>query len=165
MEDNVAHNRICCSKKIPQTLINQGFTGHLAEKERFELSLRFTRTTPLAGEPLRPLGYFSMSRYAQWENGGERGIRTPGACASLVFKTSAINRSAISPRPRWIGLSPKRLNIISPFQPPVNPPGRKTAAFSRFSPRRDRPAPYNSGSRSARTPSIRASDRPKSIFL
>ena len=31
----------------------------LAEKERFELSLRFTRTTPLAGEPLRPLGYFS----------------------------------------------------------------------------------------------------------
>ncbi len=31
----------------------------LAEKERFELSLRLSRTTPLAGEPLRPLGYFS----------------------------------------------------------------------------------------------------------
>ena len=33
---------------------------NLAEKEGFEPSLRFTRTTPLAGEPLEPLGYFSM---------------------------------------------------------------------------------------------------------
>ena len=32
---------------------------YLAEKEGFEPSLRFSRTTPLAGEPLRPLGYFS----------------------------------------------------------------------------------------------------------
>ena len=32
-------------------------------------------------------------------NGGERGIRTPGTVAgTLVFKTSALNRSAISPR-------------------------------------------------------------------
>ena len=31
----------------------------LAEKEGFEPSLRSTHTTPLAGEPLRPLGYFS----------------------------------------------------------------------------------------------------------
>ena len=35
----------------------------LAEKEGFEPSLRSTRTTPLAGEPLRPLGYFSESIY------------------------------------------------------------------------------------------------------
>ena len=38
----------------------------MAEKERFELSLRLTRTTPLAGAPLRPLEYFSVhtnSRY------------------------------------------------------------------------------------------------------
>ena len=33
----------------------------LAEKEGFEPSRRFTRPTPLAGEPLRPLGYFSRS--------------------------------------------------------------------------------------------------------
>ena len=33
----------------------------LAEKQGFEPWLRFSRTTPLAGEPLRPLGYFSMS--------------------------------------------------------------------------------------------------------
>ena len=34
---------------------------HLAEKEGFEPSLRLTHTTPLAGEPLRPLGYFSVT--------------------------------------------------------------------------------------------------------
>ena len=32
----------------------------LAEKERFELSRRYYRPTPLAGAPLRPLEYFSM---------------------------------------------------------------------------------------------------------
>ncbi len=32
----------------------------LAEKEGFEPSLRLSHTTPLAGEPLRPLGYFSV---------------------------------------------------------------------------------------------------------
>ena len=32
---------------------------HLAEKERFELSRRLSRPTPLAGAPLRPLEYFS----------------------------------------------------------------------------------------------------------
>ena len=34
----------------------------LAEKQGFEPWLRFSRTTPLAGEPLRPLGYFSLNR-------------------------------------------------------------------------------------------------------
>ena len=32
----------------------------MAEKERFELSRRLSQPTPLAGEPLRPLGYFSI---------------------------------------------------------------------------------------------------------
>ena len=32
----------------------------LAEKERFELSRRYNRPTPLAGAPLRPLEYFSI---------------------------------------------------------------------------------------------------------
>ena len=32
----------------------------LAEKERFELSRRYSRPTPLAGAPLRPLEYFSL---------------------------------------------------------------------------------------------------------
>ena len=37
----------------------QGFSL-LAEKERFELSRRYYRPTPLAGAPLRPLEYFSV---------------------------------------------------------------------------------------------------------
>ena len=68
-----------------------------AEKERFELSLRFTRTTPLAGEPLRPLGYFSTwSVCTKWRR--ERDSNPRCLSASLVFKTSAINHSAIPPR-------------------------------------------------------------------
>ena len=35
----------------------------LAEKQGFEPWLRFSRTTPLAGEPLRPLGYFSEYKF------------------------------------------------------------------------------------------------------
>ena len=66
----------------------------LAEKEGFEPSLRSSRTTPLAGEPLRPLGYFSMPKEktiyicrarkpshqgaAMKKSGGESGIRTHG---------------------------------------------------------------------------------------
>ncbi len=45
------------TKKAPNPTI-QDF---VAEKEGFEPSLRLSHTTPLAGEPLRPLGYFSMS--------------------------------------------------------------------------------------------------------
>ena len=33
----------------------------LAEKAGFEPALRLSRTTPLAGEPLQPLGYFSIA--------------------------------------------------------------------------------------------------------
>ena len=32
------------------------------------------------------------------KRGGERGIRTPGPFGSTVFKTAALDRSAISPR-------------------------------------------------------------------
>ena len=37
-----------------------GWSFFLAEKERFELSRRYNRPTPLAGAPLRPLEYFSI---------------------------------------------------------------------------------------------------------
>ena len=60
----------------------------VAEKERFELSLPLSSTTPLAGEPLRPLGYFSKPNGIQ-ENGGERGIRTPGAFQHHQFSRLA----------------------------------------------------------------------------
>ena len=35
----------------------------LAEKAGFEPALRYPHTTPLAGEPLQPLGYFSVAEF------------------------------------------------------------------------------------------------------
>ena len=46
------------TSKNPTRIIGLGF---VAEKQGFEPWLRFSRTTPLAGEPLRPLGYFSAT--------------------------------------------------------------------------------------------------------
>ena len=49
-------------EKIENTLErNRSRVFLLAEKEGFEPSRRSTRPTPLAGEPLQPLGYFSKS--------------------------------------------------------------------------------------------------------
>ena len=39
----------------------------MAEKEGFEPSRQLTQPTPLAGEPLRPLGYFSIYNLAERE--------------------------------------------------------------------------------------------------
>ena len=54
------------STKIPAKRQKKGHQSRcpfiLAEKQGFEPWLRFSRTTPLAGEPLRPLGYFSVCR-------------------------------------------------------------------------------------------------------
>ena len=47
----------------------------LAEKERFELSRRYTRPTPLAGAPLRPLEYFSIFTGSVADAGRLRCIR------------------------------------------------------------------------------------------
>ena len=41
--------------------------GILAEKQGFEPWRPFAEPTPLAGEPLRPLGYFSKSVLAERE--------------------------------------------------------------------------------------------------
>ena len=50
------------NKKLsnPNPLTGVQIRKFLAEKEGFEPSLRLSHTTPLAGEPLRPLGYFSL---------------------------------------------------------------------------------------------------------
>ena len=72
-------------EKRPETLSH--FRTFYAEKPGFEPGLRLTHTTPLAGEPLRPLGYFSMS--SKYEIGGERGIRTPGAFRHHWFSRPA----------------------------------------------------------------------------
>ena len=69
----------------------------MAQKEGFEPSRRFTQPTPLAGEPLRPLGYFCKTYKIMkiWRR--ERDSNPGYLSVSLVFKTSAINHSAISP--------------------------------------------------------------------
>ena len=43
---------------ITKDTLNLFKVSFLAQKEGFEPSRRFTQPTPLAGEPLRPLGYF-----------------------------------------------------------------------------------------------------------
>ena len=51
--------------------------AHLAEKERFELSHRLSQSTPLAGEPLRPLGYFSIGLHASMKVAEREGFEPP----------------------------------------------------------------------------------------
>ena len=77
------------------------------EKMGFEPMPHSSHATPLAGEPLGPLGYFSIPY-------GERGIRTPGA-----FRHHWFSRPAPStPRPSL--LKPAK-RIIPCISPPVNP--------------------------------------------
>ena len=45
-------------KNMSPKRTNSFVSGTLAQKTRFELVLRLSHTTPLAGEPLEPLGYF-----------------------------------------------------------------------------------------------------------
>ena len=55
----------------------------------------FKPPTPLAGEPLRPLGYFCRNI---WRSLAERvGFEPTDAFTSPVFKTGAFDHSAISP--------------------------------------------------------------------
>ena len=64
--------------------------GIVAEKEGFEPSRRYSRPTPLAGAPLRPLEYFSKPyTKVKYSLGGERGIRTPGAFRHHWFSRPA----------------------------------------------------------------------------
>ena len=66
----------------------------MAEKEGFEPSRRYTRPTPLAGEPLRPLGYFSIGLHASMKVAEREGFEPPEPLSSTVFKTAAIDHSA-----------------------------------------------------------------------
>ena len=54
----------------------------------------FKPPTPLAGEPLRPLGYFRIHIYFLAERVG---FEPTDAFTSPVFKTGAFDHSAISP--------------------------------------------------------------------
>ena len=97
-------------KKRTETLY-QSFSPFMAEKEGFEPSRQLSHPTPLAGEPLRPLGYFSISRF--WRR--ERDSNPRCLAASLVFKTSALNHSAISPQKTSGTIIAKSMRPVNDF--------------------------------------------------
>ena len=70
----------------------------MAGREGFEPSRDETTPTHLAGGRTRP-GYATSPHFLTFAvPGGGRGIRTPGdITATVVFKTTALNRSAIPP--------------------------------------------------------------------
>ena len=80
-----------------RTLLRRGAEGGI------RTPARFYPPTPLAGEPLIATwvllhGCKSKTCFILGEiSGGESGIRTHGSCESLVFKTSSLNHSDISP--------------------------------------------------------------------
>ena len=53
----------CNYKKERTETLYQSFSPFMAEKPGFEPGRRLSHPTPLAGEPLRPLGYFSITRF------------------------------------------------------------------------------------------------------
>ena len=102
----------------------------LAEKEGFEPSRRSTRPTPLAGEPLRPLGYFCMPNtgYIWKKCGGESGIRTHGCFHIAGFQdrflqplghlsTSGLRPNAKKMIPHFSHIVNCRLQYFSAFFP------------------------------------------------
>lgn len=76
--------------------------GFVAWRGRRDLNPRagFIQPTPLAGEPLRPLGYFRIGRmntYMVLKMAERVGFEPTGTCAPPVFKTGSFNHSDISP--------------------------------------------------------------------
>ena len=123
LKHNWATTGLQNKEKSPETQLFQGFSS--AQMERFELSHRLSQSTPLAGEPLEPLGYIcrsspcflrdlavclrlrlrtratgemwlspAMRLRQSWRR--ERDSNPRCLSTSLVFKTSALNRSAIA---------------------------------------------------------------------
>ena len=59
----------------------------MAEKEGFEPSRRYSRPTPFPGEPLQPLGYFSIVIvHFSFQINAETGIRTQGGVTLAGFQ-------------------------------------------------------------------------------
>ena len=85
------------SKQAIQSLLRLGAEGGI------RTLAPVSRSTPLAGEPL--IATWVLLQVLRSANdsvvgekgGGESGIRTHGSCESLVFKTSSLNHSDISP--------------------------------------------------------------------
>ena len=104
-----AHNKRPTETGEP--LLCQRALAFMAEKEGFEPSRQLSHPTPLAGEPLRPLGYFLVYFHV-----AERGFRPQCLSTSLVFKTSALNHSAISPQMKpWNLLYQELAALVNSF--------------------------------------------------
>ena len=73
----------------------------VAEKEGFEPSRQSPQPTPLAGEPLTATWVLLHIQFLRfWRR--ERDSNPRCLSTSLVFKTSSINHSDISPRPAFV---------------------------------------------------------------
>ena len=69
------------AQKVTTPILYQDQGCAVAEKEGFEPSRRLPQPTPLAGEPLRPLGYFSKPDLAERE-----GFEPPVPCGITGFQ-------------------------------------------------------------------------------
>ena len=92
----------------------------MAEKEGFEPSRRYQRPTPFPGEPLQPLGYFSIVFSTTNSRSTERlGFEPREVLPSPVFKTGALNQldhlSIFSVEPTYKSYTIKRLLSIFIF--------------------------------------------------
>ena len=63
----------------------------MAEKEGFEPSRQSPQPTPLAGEPLRPLGYFSIGLHASMKVAEREGFEPPDPEGPTDFKSVPFN--------------------------------------------------------------------------
>ena len=106
-------------QKARKRLFRKHFRA-FTEKMGFEPMPHSSHATPLAGEPLGPLGYFSIPY-------GERGIRTPGAFRHHWFSRPAPSTA----RPSLHVVEPAK-NIITAFVRRVNPLFSKNTDFRKF---------------------------------
>ena len=81
-----------------QYISYHNYGSYLAEKEGFEPSRPFAEPTPLAGEPLTATWVLLQLNILLKNWRRERDSNPRCLAASLVFKTSSINHSDISPR-------------------------------------------------------------------
>ena len=95
----LSHGVILYKWKIPRSFheTTRDFLGGVGGI--WTLAPLFRRPTPLAGAPLRPLEYYSRAKcntlIQKWRREWDSNPRP--IAGSLVFKTSSLNRSDISP--------------------------------------------------------------------
>src|SRR5262245_15859920 len=92
----------------------------MAERRGFEPPDRFYPINRLAGGCLQPLGHLSAGRLAEGV-----GFEPTEPCGSAVFKTAALDHSAIPPRDRRVKVAVE----LSPYSPPAQGGLRLTCLY------------------------------------